>query len=146
MIYQVLRSAYLPLRLRRQSILTQLGWNWDKAPAGCPSTQTLCILFITLYTVEGHQRGADVDFYSQVESLKTCIPIRTGAKLQNPMGDWKEIQMGLSWKKVRTKQMFNKWINEWMKVAFIFWHLYLALKSLEYKRVFFFFKRVYFFN
>lgn len=106
-------------------------------------------VFITLYTVEGHQGDADVDFYSQVESLKTCMPVRTEAKLQSPMGDWREIHMGLSQKKVRTKQVFNKWITEWTEVGFILWHLYLALRSLEYREFFCFFvflKRVYILN
>lgn len=151
MIYPVLGSAYLLLRLTRQSMLTQWGWNWDKAPAGwLTHPHPRSFVFIKLYTVEGHQGDADVDFYSQVESLKTCMPVRTGAKLQSPLGDWREIPMGLSWKKIRTKQVFNKWITECAEVGFIFWHLYWALRSLEYREaflfVFFFLKRVYFLN
>lgn len=37
-----------------------------------------------------------MDFYSQVEALRGCIPTRTGTKLHKPVGDLEEIQMGLS--------------------------------------------------
>lgn len=63
-----------------------VGRELGQIPAGCSPPPRLFVL-ITLHTVEGHQGGADVAFYSQVESLKTCIPIMTGEKLLNPMGD-----------------------------------------------------------
>lgn len=47
-------------------------------PAGCSAPLPRLFVLITLYTVEGHQGGVDVAFYSQVESLKTCTPIMTG--------------------------------------------------------------------